>query len=119
MAYIVVPNLESGMGKMAMRTDFFRPVHLNYFTPSTFQSILKKNGLMPVVFHSEGEIWGLFKACSHDLEFSPEYSSVLSKLQSWKFKYYLIDSLRWGKIVIKSLLPRRIFSGLKTFLNGL
>ena len=105
MAYIVVPNLEQAIGRRPMRTDFFRPVHLHYFSPGTFLSMLKKNGLEPVTYDHEGEIWGLFRASECQIKLPDEYSSMSKQLDHWKIRSCGIDSLRCVKIWMRLLLP--------------
>jgi SAM-dependent methyltransferase len=58
--YIVVPNALRIRAGMAMRTDFFRPVHLHYFNEHTFRRITERAGLTPRSFAAESELWGLF-----------------------------------------------------------
>lgn len=60
-AYIVVPNGEARVKGRAVRTDFFRPVHLHYFNRNTLMRIADKAGLIPIMLDMTGEIWGLFR----------------------------------------------------------
>ena len=61
-AYICVPD---AMGRfkagVAVRTDFFRPVHLHYFNRFTFQELTARAGLSPTALGANHEIWGSFK----------------------------------------------------------
>jgi len=65
-AYIVVPNAERVRVGTAMRTDFFRPVHLHYFNEHTLRRLAARAGLRARLFAAESELWGLFERSGAD-----------------------------------------------------
>ncbi len=102
LAYIMVPNVEY-IGNQPVRTDFFRPVHLHYFSPETFKALCSKWGLFPIKSEFGSEMWGLFKSKKR------KYITVSNYLKQKKLnddalkKYKLVDDFNILKINLKSI----------------
>jgi hypothetical protein len=121
-AYIVVPNCMRISAGARMRTDFFRPVHLYYFNPTTFLKICENAGLVADIIGDENEIWGLFRKGSSTKamksnDLAPEISSqqqldhMVERLaQSAKH-----DRKAIYKIDVRRLLPTPIIKLLRRF----
>ncbi|MCR8538821.1 MAG: class I SAM-dependent methyltransferase [Prochlorococcus marinus CUG1439] len=104
LAYIVVPNVEN-IDK-PIRTDYFRPVHLHYFSPDTFISLLSKCGLSPIANGFENEIWGLFESQEKKFIKVSNYLKQKKLINKALRKYKLIDEYNILKIRLKNLFKK-------------
>ena len=105
LAYIVVPNIDH-IGKQPVRTDFFRPVHLHYFSPDTFIALLSKCGLSSIASGFETEIWGLFESKEKKNKKVSTYLKQKKLTNKAIRKYKLIDDYNILKIKLKNLIQK-------------
>lgn len=55
--YAALPNLRTFRPKQGLRTDFFRPIHISYFTANKLAWCLAQAGLRPQWVDGQGELW--------------------------------------------------------------
>jgi 2-polyprenyl-3-methyl-5-hydroxy-6-metoxy-1,4-benzoquinol methylase len=103
LAYIVVPNLITNKFNRNLRTDFFRPVHLHYFTIEHFEYIVNRCKMTPITLNNEDEIWGLFKKGFKEMNIQNHHNQNLNYLNKWKKKVFFSDYKMISKIYLKKI----------------
>ncbi|MDC3141806.1 class I SAM-dependent methyltransferase, partial [Alphaproteobacteria bacterium] len=108
-AYIVVPNINIPPNKR-LRTHFFRPVHLHYFSKQSFLHLTSQANLKPVLFNSDGEIWGLFTKGTSKVKLKNEYTMQKKHIADWQKKVFLKDFFQIIKIKLRTKIPYIYFA---------
>ena len=83
-----MPNLITNKFNRNLRTDFFRPVHLHYFTIEHFEYIVNRCKMTPITLNNEDEIWGLFKKGFKEMNLQNHHNQNLNYLNKWKKKVF-------------------------------